>query len=72
MSVVLKAGLVLPIPQERMLLRKSRGWFTGYNANVEGHGEGQVRYLADWGGAPQYREIATRLADEGYPGVKLS
>jgi hypothetical protein len=36
-------------PQERMLMRRSRGWFTDYNANVEGHEEGVVRYLAYWG-----------------------
>lgn len=55
--------------QENMLLRRSRGWFTGYNANVEGHGEGSVRYVAYWGGAPRYRERIARLAEEGYPGV---
>jgi cation diffusion facilitator CzcD-associated flavoprotein CzcO len=57
--------------QERMLMRRSRGWFTGYNANVEGHGEGTVRYLAYWGGAPKYTEIVRRLANQGYPGVQL-
>ena len=36
-----------------MLMRMSRGWFTGYNANVEGHGEAAIRYLAYWGGAPR-------------------
>jgi cation diffusion facilitator CzcD-associated flavoprotein CzcO len=58
--------------QERMLMRRSRGWFTGYNANVEGHGEGTVRYLAYWGGAPRYDERISRIADEGYPGVDMS
>jgi len=57
--------------QERMLMRRSRGWFTGYNANVEGHGEGTVRYLSYWGGAPQYNKIVRRVADQGYPGVQL-
>jgi cation diffusion facilitator CzcD-associated flavoprotein CzcO len=57
--------------QERMLMRRSRGWFTGYNANVEGHGEGTVRYLAYWGGALRYNEQVRRVADEGYPGVDL-
>jgi hypothetical protein len=57
--------------QERMLMRRSRGWFTGYNANLEGHGEDVVRYLAYWGGAPQYNKIVRRVADEGYPGIDL-
>jgi cation diffusion facilitator CzcD-associated flavoprotein CzcO len=57
--------------QERMLMRRSRGWFTGYNANVEGHGEGTVRYLAYWGGAPRYTERIKRAADEGYPEIEL-
>ncbi len=57
--------------QERMLMRRSRGWFTGYNANVEGHDAGTFRYLAYWGGAPRYKERIDRLTDEGYPGVEL-
>ncbi len=58
--------------QEQMLMRRSRGWFTGYNANVEGHREGKVRYLAYWGGAPRYAEHVTREADDGYPGIDLA
>jgi cation diffusion facilitator CzcD-associated flavoprotein CzcO len=57
--------------QERMLMRRSRGWFTGYNANVAGHGEGQVRYLAYWGGAPRYTEFIQQAADEGYRGIEF-
>ncbi len=57
--------------QERMLVRRARGWFTGYNANVEGHGEGTVRYLAYWGGAPRYKERISRIAEEGYLGVEM-
>ena len=34
---------------ERMLFRRSKGWFTGYNSNVEGHQEGTVRYQAYFG-----------------------
>jgi len=57
--------------QERMLLRRSRGWFTGYNANVAGHGEGTVRYLAYWGGAPRYNERIREAAAEGYRGIAM-
>ncbi len=57
--------------QERMLMRRSRGWFTGYNANVEGHGEGTFRYMSYWGGAPRYNERIAKVADEGYAGVEM-
>lgn len=57
--------------QERMLMRRSRGWFTGYNANVEGHDDGTIRYIAYWGGAPRYNQIIGEVADAKYPGVEL-
>jgi hypothetical protein len=56
---------------ERMLFRRSKGWFTGYNSNVEGHQEGKVRYQAYFGGAPKYRELVSREAVEGYPRVDM-
>ena len=58
--------------QKRMLLRGSRGWFTGYNSNVEGHAEGKVRYQAYFGGAPRYRATMDRAAAEGYPAIDMS
>ncbi len=58
--------------QNRMLMRRSRGWFTGYNANVEGHGEGAVRYVAYWGGAPRYHQRIDRVSKQGYPGVDFA
>lgn len=57
--------------QEQMLMRRSRGWFTGYNANVEGHDDGTVRYVAYWGGAPRYTATVERIEAEGYPGVEF-
>lgn len=51
---------------EGLLLRRSRGWFTGYNGNVEGHQQGHVRYQAYFGGAPRYRQHLERAAAEGY------
>ncbi|MGH0031824.1 MAG: flavin-containing monooxygenase [Myxococcota bacterium] len=56
---------------ERLLARRSRGWFTGYNSNVAGHGEGSVRYVAYFGGGPKYGERIRQAADEGYRGVDL-
>ncbi len=57
---------------ERMLFRRSKGWFTGYNANVAGHEEGKVRYQAYFGGAPRYTEVIDRVAAEGYPQLDLA
>lgn len=52
--------------QEALLLRRSRGWFTGYNANVKGHEQGKIRYQAYFGGAPRYRGHLEKAASEGY------
>lgn len=57
---------------ELLLLRRSKGWFTGYNSNVDGHGEGQIRYPAYFGGAPRYTKRVTALAAQGYPGIRMS
>ena len=54
------------------MLRSSKGWFTGYNSNVAGHGEGNIRYQAYFGGAPRYRKKIDEVADAGYRGVVLS
>lgn len=56
---------------ERLLIRNSKGWFTGYNSNVRGHEEGQIRHQAYFGGAPRYTKAMTALAAEGYPGISL-
>ncbi len=57
---------------EQLLLRRSKGWFTGYNSNVEGHGEGNIRYPAYFGGAPRYARKISELAEAGYPGISLT
>ncbi len=51
---------------ERMLFRRSKGWFTGYNANVAGHEEGKVRYQAYFGGAPRYTEKINQVTASDY------
>lgn len=56
---------------ERMLLRRSRGWFTGYNSNVEGRADGRVRYIAYFGGAPRFNARIAEVAATGYPGLDL-
>ncbi len=56
---------------ERMLFRRSKGWFTGYNSNVAGHQEGSVRYQAYFGGAPRYRAKVDAIAADDYEGIQL-
>jgi len=57
---------------ERMLFRRSKGWFTGYNANVAGHEEGKIRYQAYFGGAPRYTEVIDRVTAEGYSQIDMT
>jgi len=54
-----------------MLMRKAKGWFTGYNSNVPGHEEGKVRYFVYNGGAPKYVNIINKVAADGYADVVL-
>jgi cation diffusion facilitator CzcD-associated flavoprotein CzcO len=57
---------------EIMLMRKAKGWFTGYNSNVPGHEEGKIRYFVYNGGTPKYVAIITDIAAKGYEGIELS
>jgi cation diffusion facilitator CzcD-associated flavoprotein CzcO len=57
---------------ERLLLRRSKGWFTGYNSNVDGHSEGTVRYQAYFGGVPRYSQLVAEAAAAGYPALELT
>ncbi len=54
---------------ERMLFRRSQGWFTGYNSNVEGHQVGTVRYQAYFGGSLRYAAVVAAEVDKGYPSI---
>jgi cation diffusion facilitator CzcD-associated flavoprotein CzcO len=55
----------------QMLMRKGKGWFTGYNANVAGH-ERRHREFVYAGGAPKYQSFITALAEGGYDGLQFS
>ncbi len=57
---------------EKLLARRSQGWFTGYNSNVAGHEAGTVRYQAYFGGGPRYAGILAEAAREGYPALDLN
>jgi cation diffusion facilitator CzcD-associated flavoprotein CzcO len=64
-------GRVVRRSYEKLLLRGSKGWFTGYNGNVAGHEGGQIRYQAYFGGGPRYRSIIDEEAADGYPHIDL-
>jgi cation diffusion facilitator CzcD-associated flavoprotein CzcO len=57
---------------EIMLMRKARGWFTGYNSNIDGHEAGKVRYFVYNGGTPKYVAAINEVAASGYDGIVLS
>ena len=57
---------------EIMLMRKAKGWFTGYNSNVAGHEEGTVRYFVYNGGTPKFVGIINDVAAKGYPEIEFS
>jgi cation diffusion facilitator CzcD-associated flavoprotein CzcO len=56
---------------ERMLARRSQGWFTGYNSNVAGHEAGTVRYQAYFGGGPRYNAMLEQTAADGYREIEF-
>lgn len=56
---------------DRLLLRKSKGWFTGYNSNVAGHDAGHVRHQAYFGPGPKYAKMIRQAAEDGYPPVAM-
>ena len=57
---------------EIMLMRKAKGWFTGYNSNVAGHEEGTIRYFVYNGGTPKFVGIINDVAAKGYQEIVFS
>ena len=57
---------------ELMLMRKAKGWFTGYNSNVAGHEEGTVRYFVYNGGTPKFVGIINDVAARNYQEIAFS
>ena len=57
---------------EGLLLRNAKGWFTGYNSNIDGREHGKNRYLLYNGGQPQYTSRSQEVADSEYEGVVFS
>lgn len=57
---------------EKLLARRSKGWFSGYNSNVDGHEAGTVRYQAYFGGGPKYAALINEVAESDYRTLALS
>ena len=57
---------------EKLLARRSQGWFTGYNSNIEGREVGKVRYQAYFGGGPKYGSILAKVAGSDYETIAKS
>ena len=55
-----------------MLMRNAKSWFTGYNSNVEGHEECQIRYFVYNGGSPKFQRRIDSVRDNGYEGIAFS
>jgi hypothetical protein len=55
-----------------MLMRKAKGWFTGYNSNVPGHEEGTVRYFVYNGGTPKFVGIINDVAARDYQEIEFN
>ena len=55
---------------ERMLLRRAKSWFTGYNENIEGRD--RMRHVMYNGGLPRYRKRLETAAAEGYPTLAMT
>ena len=57
---------------ENLLLSRGKGWFVGYNSNVEGHDASHNRYPAYQGGGPKYTATIRQVESDGYRGIELS
>ncbi len=55
----------------RFLLRKGKGWITGYNSNVEGRESGVQRYGVYNGGAPKYHARLEAVRSNDFDGVSV-
>ena len=57
---------------EALLMRKGKGWFTGYNSNLDGHTGERIHYFVYNGGAPKFHETLRSVASENYRGLTMS
>jgi cation diffusion facilitator CzcD-associated flavoprotein CzcO len=53
----------------RVLMRKAKSWFTGYNSNIPGREHGKPRYFVYNGGAVLYAARLRQMVEENYNGL---
>ena len=56
---------------EKLLLRKGKGWFVGYNSNVAGHDGKKNRYPAYQGGGARFAKLLREMIDNDLHGIAV-
>ena len=56
---------------EKLLLRKGKGWFVGYNSNVAGHDGVQNRFPAYQGGGARFAKMYREAMSDNYRGIDI-
>lgn len=56
---------------EKLLLRKGKGWFVGYNSNVAGHDGKKNRYPAYQGGGARFAKLLREAIEDSYRGIDI-
>ncbi len=55
----------------KLLLRKGKGWFVGYNSNVKGHESGRNRFPAYQGGGARFASLFRDAMNDNYRGIDI-
>ena len=55
----------------KLLLRKGKGWFVGYNSNVKGHETTKNRYPAYQGGGARFAKLFREAMSDNYRGIAI-
>ncbi len=56
---------------EKLLLRKGKGWFVGYNSNVAGHDGVKNRFPAYQGGGARFAKVYREAMSDNYRGIDI-
>lgn len=56
---------------EKLLLRKGKGWFVGYNSNVAGHDGVKNRFPAYQGGGARFAKMYREAMSDNYRGIDI-
>ena len=56
---------------EKLLLRKGKGWFVGYNSNVAGHDGVTNRFPAYQGGGARFAKLYKEAMADDYRGLDI-